>query len=152
MTIISLYYIGSSAFFFDIPGYKVKDYDVLYIMDGWRDSKTNVYNAKRRDLDMFLFHNMSKEEFIQDTLSVGLPMRAGKFLVPEFANYLGMTIDDLKQLQSCFDNMDNKHKYEKIIYDSYIKNNGFFLTDEQLEKAYKEYKKYRPDIYNKTED
>lgn len=137
------YNIGSSVFFADKPGYKVKDLDILYIMDGWRDSKTNVYNAKQGDLDMFLFRNMSKEEFIQDTLSVGLPMRAGKFLVPEFAKYLEMTIEDLRRLQSCFDNMDDKHKYEKVIYDSYVKNGGFFLTEEQREKAYKVYRKYR---------
>ena len=39
--------------------------------------------------------------------------------------------------------MDNNHAYEKIIYDSYIENNDFYLTESQLNRAYKEYKKYR---------
>ena len=39
--------------------------------------------------------------------------------------------------------MDSKHTYEKIIADAYIENNGFFLTDEQRDMAYNEYKKTR---------
>jgi hypothetical protein len=39
--------------------------------------------------------------------------------------------------------MDSKHTYEKIIVEAYIENNGFFLTDEQRDMAYMEYKKTR---------
>ena len=42
-----------------------------------------------------------------------------------------------------FENMDSKHTYEKIIADAYIENNDFFLTDEQRDLAYAEYKKTR---------
>lgn len=67
-------------------------------------------------------------------------MQLGKFLVPTFIEAIGFTIDDLKKLQPLADNLDDKHKYEKVIYDSYIQNNDFTLTDKQLQKAYLEYK------------
>ena len=67
-------------------------------------------------------------------------MQLGKFLVPTFVEAIGFTIEDLKKLQPLADNLDDKRKYEKVIYDSYIQNNDFALTDEQLQKAYLEYK------------
>lgn len=67
-------------------------------------------------------------------------MQLGKFLIPTFIEAIGFTIEDLKKLQPLADNLDDKHKYEKVIYDSYIQNNDFILTDEQLQKAYLEYK------------
>ena len=67
-------------------------------------------------------------------------MQLGKFLIPTFIEAIGFAIEDLKKLQPLADNLDDKHKYEKVIYDSYIQNNDFTLTDEQLQKAYLEYK------------
>lgn len=66
-----------------------------------------------------------------------------KFLSPEFAEYLNMNIDDLKKLNKLSERMDDKHYYLKMIFDYYIENNGFFLTNEQREAAYKEYKSKR---------
>lgn len=56
-------------------------------------------------------------------------MQLGKFLVPTFIEAIGFTIDDLKKLQPLLDNLDDKHKYEKVIYNTYIQNNDFTLTD-----------------------
>lgn len=70
-------------------------------------------------------------------------MRVGKFLVPEFCEYIGFTIDDLKLFEDLFDKLDDKHKYEKCIYDSYMKNKCFNLTEEQKNECYEIYKKYR---------
>lgn len=67
-------------------------------------------------------------------------MQLGKFLIPTFIEAIGFTIEDLKKLQPLADNLDVKHKYEKVIYYSYIENGEFKLTDEQLQKAYLEYK------------
>jgi hypothetical protein len=39
--------------------------------------------------------------------------------------------------------MDEKHSYEKIIYNAYLENGAFFITKKQLNEAYEEYKKYR---------
>lgn len=70
-------------------------------------------------------------------------MEIGKFLIPDFIKEIGFTIEHLKQLKPLVDNLDDKHKYEKVIFDSYILNNDFILNDEQLQNAYKIYLKYR---------
>jgi hypothetical protein len=70
-------------------------------------------------------------------------MVVGKFLVPEFCAAIGFTIEDLPQLKPLIDILDNKHKYEEIIFNSYLKNGSFTLTDEQRERAYKSYKNSR---------
>jgi hypothetical protein len=86
-------------------------------------------------------YDEDKEGFIKDTLECGVPMRIGRFLVPEFAAYLGVTIDDLKRLSGIIEKIDEKHLYEKVIYDAYLENGEFKLTEEQRVAAYKEYLK-----------
>lgn len=86
---------------------------------------------------------MTPQGFIDYALLHGPAMQLGKFLVPEFVNEIGMTIEDLKQLEPLAKALDTKHQYEKIIYDAYIENNKFELTEEQLNAAYSEYKKER---------
>lgn len=143
MNIIKKFKIGSNAFFDSFDDFKSKDNDVLCIMNDWLVDNTNVLKTKTNNDDVFYFKNMTLQQFIDDTLNCDTPMRVGKFLVPEFAQHLNMTIDDLKILEPLFDKLDDNHKYEKIIYDSYIKNNGFYMTKIQLQKAYDEYKRYR---------
>ena len=67
-------------------------------------------------------------------------MAAGKFLVPEFCKEIGSTVEDLPKLAPLISNLDTKHEYEKIIFDSYIQNGDFVLTQEQRDKAYESYK------------
>ena len=136
--------IGSSVFFSGYDDYKSKDVDVIAIMDTFFPG-INSMNMRFRDTneDVFLYRNLNKDEFIDDALTSGVPMRAGKFLVPEFVEYIGFTIDDLKVLKPMFEQMDDKHKYETVIYDSYIENKSFTLTDSQRDRAYEEYKKTR---------
>lgn len=141
------YRIGSSYFFGNCEGYKEKDRDELCIMDTFRIERTNVLNLKRGKGDVFFYRDMDKEGFISDALESGVPMRAGKFLVREFAEHLGMDMGDLRKLDRLFNSMDDKHTYEKIIYEAYLANDGFYLTEDQLAEAYGEYRKKRPDIY-----
>ena len=70
-------------------------------------------------------------------------MVAGKYLIPEFCQEIGFTINDLPKIKPMIDRLDIKHHYEKIIYDSYIENGAFILTDEQRDKAYQSYKQSR---------
>ena len=88
---------------------------------------------------------MSTDEFLEYELEhcKKAKMAVGKLLVPELVKYMNITIDDLKKFKFAIDEIQEKHSYEKIIYDSYIKNNDFVLTQEQRDKAYQEYKKYR---------
>lgn len=139
-----IFQIGSNVFFKDkFDDYVSKDVDELHIMDSWIPTETNVLNMKRNNKDVFYFRDMTKEEFIEDTLKCKTPMRVGKFLIPEFCKYIKFNIEDYKKLNAKFNELDDLHKYEKIIRDAYIENNSFTLTDEQLKHAYDEYKKSR---------
>lgn len=134
--------VGSRAFFEGLKGFTPKDIDILELVDnptGFKD----VRQFKLRDKCVFQWRRMPIEEFIEVTLKRGFPMEIGKFLVPEFALTMGLTIDLLKKLQPMVDNLDEAHKYEKAIYDSYLENGGFFLAEEQRTKAFVEYLKYR---------
>lgn len=139
---IKTFIIGSRVFFDGIEEFIPKDNDELCIMDEF-PFRSNTANLHIKGKDVFLCRNINKEEFIKDALDCNIPMRIGRFLVPSFAEYIGLTIEDLQKLQSLIDNIDEKHEYERIIYNSYIKNNGFFLTDEQRNEAFKEYKNKR---------
>lgn len=133
--------IGSSVFFSGYEDYDSKDIDVIAIMDEFIPGK-NSMNMKLKETgeDVFLYRNLSKEGFIRDALTSGVPMRAGKFLVPEFNEYIGFRVEELPRLKPLFEQMDEKHGYEKIIYDSYIENNSFTLNEDQRKRAYDEYK------------
>lgn len=131
--------IGSKAFFYGIKGFRPSDTDMLYLEDNPKDYNY-VKQIRISGNCKYYWKNMPKEDFISYALSKGPAMQLGKFLVPSFVEAIGFTIEDLKKLQPLADNLDDKHKYEKVIYDSYIENGEFKLTDEQLQKAYLEYK------------
>ena len=136
--------IGSSVFFSEYKDFYPKDKDILAIMDSFLPGKNCIHmKVKERGEDVFMYRNLNKEEFIMDTLNSGVPMKAGKFLVPEFVEYIGLEIDDLTRLKDMFENMDKEHKYETIIYNAYVKNKSFVLKDSQRSRAYKEYKSSR---------
>ena len=134
--------VGSNVFFKDIEGFTSKDTDILEFVDNPTDFK-NVRQFKFPDKCVFQWRRMSAGEFIQVTMTRNLPMEIGKFLVPEFADAIGFTIEDLKRLQPMVDRLDDAHRYEKIIFDAYLYNNAFTLTSEQRDMAFDEYLKFR---------
>ena len=140
--------IGSKVFFGEYADYDSKDDDVLYVMEGW-NMKQNVININRGGIDRFFIKDAPKQVLIQEALTDNIPMRVGKFLVPAFAEYLGMTIEDLKMLQPLIDSLDEEHSYEKLIYDAYIENEGFSLTEAQRDGAYGRYRESRKDTNTK---
>ena len=138
---IAKFNIGSRYFFNKINNFESKDNDILILMDNWTLTKTNVLNLKdKQGNDIFFYKNMNKEDFINDTIKSNVPMKCGKFLIKEFNEYIGFTIDDLKKLDFIFKKMDSKHIYEKYIYEYFIHNNCFELTNEQLKKCFEIYK------------
>ena len=135
--------IGSSSFFEKIDDYKSKDIDWICIVDSLPNNE-KVLNAKIKTDDIFFYPvNMSKDDFIKQVFDDKVPMKVGKFLVPEFIEYIGFTISELKQFNKFFNKLDDKHIYEKIIYNAYLENNKFELSEDQLNKLNLEYKKYR---------
>lgn len=139
---IKQFQMGSSYFFSRYEDFHSKDYDDLCIMDKFI-FPGRVMNMKLKGKDVFMFRNMDKQGFIDDVKETGVYMKLGKFLIPEFNEYIGFTIEDLKELRPLFENLDEKHQYEKIIADAYIKNNEFVLKGRQRSIAYAEYKKSR---------
>ena len=134
--------VGSNVFFKDIEGFTSKDTDILEFVDNPTDFK-NVRQFKFQDKCVFQWRKMPIDELIDITVSRNFPMELGKFLVPEFIKEFKLSIDDLKRLEPIICKLDDKHKYEEVIYNSYIENNAFYLTDKQLKNAYEIYLKYR---------
>ena len=138
--------IGSNTFFKDYVGYTSHDVDYVVFEENPKQYKNFMHiNLKCKGSDTFYYRDMPKEEFIEYELKhcSKVPMAVGKFLIPELCEYKNITIEDLKRFQFAFDKIDEKHSYEKIIFESYIENNSFTLTKEQRDKAYNEYKQKR---------
>ena len=85
----------------------------------------------------------SKDTYIEHALMSHVGMVLGKFLVPEVCKELGVTIEDLPKLEPLLARLDDRHKYEEIIFRSYLENGSFTLTDEQRLTAYESYKQSR---------
>ena len=134
--------VGSNVFFKDIEGFTSKDIDILEFVDNPTDFK-NVRQFKFPNKCVFKWSKMPIDELIDITLFRNFPMEIGKFLVPEFIKEFKLSIDDLKRLEPIITKLDDKHKYEEVIYNAYLENNDFALTDKQRQKAYSVYNKYR---------
>lgn len=131
--------VGSSVFFNEIEGFQSKDRDYVILVE-----KPVGYDFVRQTTSskacIFEWRKMSPERFVEYSLRRGPAMQLGKFLVPEFVQEIEFTIEHLKKLKPLAEKLDERHKYEKVIYDSYIENGSFELTEEQRSKAYEQYK------------
>jgi hypothetical protein len=139
--------VGSNVFFKGIVGFTSKDTDILELVD-IPTSFRIVRQIKFPTKCVFQWKRMSPREFIITTLKRNIPMEIGKFLVPEFCKEIGFTIEHLKQLEPLVEKLDEKHKYEEVIFNAYIDNNGFSLTNEQLQQAFKCYELSRQNNKN----
>ena len=139
---IARFKVGSKYFFDGIEGFESKDNDYVIIMDEWKIKRTNImrFTDKEKN-DNIICRNMTKEEFIDDALKSEVPIKCGKFLVKEFNEYIGFTIEDLPQLHDMFQKMDEKHLYEKRIYECFLENGSFELNNKQREECFKIYEK-----------
>lgn len=134
--------IGSKAFFSGFDDFVPVDTDILIFDDepdyeistSYMDGNTHYVRWDAR---------MSKREIINFHKYLYTGRYIQKFLVPKVAEYFNLTIEELQEMENLIENLDDQHTYIKVVYDAYIENDGFFLTDEQLEAAYEEYKKVR---------
>ena len=137
------YLVGSQYFFRDIVGFSSKDIDYLEIEENPKEYKFYMQFTSK-DKCLFKWKKLHKKQFISYCLKRSKSaMEIGKFLVKEFVEDIEFTIEDLKQLEPALEKLDEKHLYLKVIYNSYIENNDFVLTQEQRLLAYEEYKKAR---------
>lgn len=134
--------VGSNAFFKKFKDFEPHDLDTLELIDN--PTKFKINRQIRLNGNCILqWKRMSAREFVDYHKNCKAGLFIGKFLVPEFIKEIDLTIDLLKELEFMISLLDDKHLYEKVIYDAYIKNNDFILTEEQLLEAYKIYKKFR---------
>lgn len=149
--------VGSDYFFHNCEGYVPHDYDYIILIDKANSSYKPSFDSKdtlhiyssHTKCDKTFYYRYEKQDFINDIVNGIVPKYfLNKFLVPEVNEAIGFEFSELHALNYLFDELDDKHKYLKIIYDSYIENDEYYLSDSQRELAFNEYKKYR-DIYNK---
>lgn len=136
--------VGSKYFFSCYEDFSPHDSDYVEIVE------TNEFKQIKQITDFI--HNccifqMKKHETAQEYIDWALKCQSGmvigKFLVPEFNAAISLSIADLKQLSPLIERLDDKHKYEEIIFNSYLENNDFTLTEEQRLAAYLSYKNSR---------
>ena len=149
--------VGSDYFFHNCEGYIPHDYDYIILIDKANSSYKPSFDSKdtlhiyssHTKCDKTFYYRYEKQDFIDDIVN-GIVSKyfLNKFLVPEVNEAIGFEFSELHALNYLFDELDDKHKYLKIIYDSYIENDEYYLSDSQRELAFNEYKKYK-DIYNK---
>ena len=109
--------VGSQYFFSCYSDFKSKDIDELELVD--TDAFQWYRQLSGRGKCLFQFKKLkTTQEYIDYALLAKSGMVIGKFLIPEFCEEIGFTIDMLPQLQPIVDRLDDKHYYEKIIYDS----------------------------------
>ena len=134
--------IGSQYFFSCYDDFKSKDIDELQIIDTTEFAQMRQITGQGKCLFQMKKHP-STEDYINWALQSKLGMVIGKFLVPEFCAAINFSVEDLKRLSPLLPKLDDKHKYEEIIFNSYIENGVFTLTQEQRDLAYQSYKMTR---------
>ena len=134
--------MGSQYFFSCYDDFESKDIDEVQIIETDEFSQVRQITGRGKCLFQMKKHN-TKEDYIEWALKSNIGMVIGKFLIPEFCAEIDFTIDDLPRLEPLLSRLDDKHKYEEIIYNSYLQNNSFTLTSVQRERAYKSYKESR---------
>lgn len=134
--------MGSQYFFSCYDDFESKDIDEVQIIETNEFEQVRQITGRGKCLFQMKKHD-TKEEYIEWALKSNIGMVIGKFLVPEFCAEIGFTIEDLPRLEPLLSKLDDKHKYEEIIYNSYLQNGSFTLTEEQRDGAYKSYKESR---------
>lgn len=145
--------IGSRAFFNGMPDFRPKDTDTLVLTDNPKGF-THYRQSSMSGRCVMEWGVKPKKDFIAYALrEKASGLEFGKFLVPKFASELGLTIADLAKLYAHFeDRIDKKHRYQHAIYNAYVVNNVFTLTDEQRAIAYEAYKAERPEYFAEKSD
>ena len=135
--------VGSTYFFSEYPEFHSKDCDYVILVDDNDEFKfcreIHITNKKC----IFQVVKKDPKEIIERINKGNSPMQIGKFLVPEFNEIIGFKFEDLSLLEPSIWKLDEKHTYEKVIYEAYKQNGDFVLTQEQRDEAFEAYRKTR---------
>lgn len=136
---------GSRAFFCGIEGFNPKDKDIIVMVEKNDVAFEWMRQTSNGSTDVFEIVRRPKAELIAHAVEKAKPMAIARFLTPEFAEEIGLEPANLAQLKPMRDALDPKHEYLGVIYDAYVKNGSFNLTDEQKMAAFENYKAARPE-------
>lgn len=130
--------VGSRAFFSGLEGFSSDNRNFVKLVTNSAplriESKLSVHGN--------IVYRLLREPasvMVQKAVESGNGLLLGNFLVPAFAKEIGLTIDDLKKLQPLLSALGNRHSYQAVIYNCYLTNGSFSLTNEQRTEAYKTY-------------
>lgn len=130
--------VGSRALFDGVDGFHSKDRDYLILVE-----QPQNFNWRReqnlRGMCLFEYKKDTPTAMIAKTLEVGDALLIGKFLVPEVAQAIGATVEDILPLESLLPKLDAKHQYEAVIFEAIKTNGTFTLTDRQRQEAFRQY-------------
>lgn len=132
------YKTGSRAFFDGIEGFKPSDSDWV----SFDTNRSTNFCRHGNHETLFIWKEDTAEEILADLVEQGTsanPAAVILFLIPEVIERIGMTFDKLPELTPFIEKLDNKHKYIEVIYNAYLDNEDFTLTEEQLQEAYENY-------------
>lgn len=134
---------GSRYFFGKMPNYQSDSNAFVQVIDHPDDDYRFTMSTNLYGRHLFKWVRHTPAELINYALTnPNAPaMQIGKFLVPKFCSEIGFTLSDLRQLEPLLNKLDNEHKYYKLIYNAYMANGDFILTDEQRQAAYEEWQK-----------
>ncbi len=130
--------VGSRAFFAGLDGFQSKDFDYLELVE---DPKHFHYRREMslRGTCIFQYKKEPVAQMVERVVCSGSAIQLGKFLVPEVAEAIGATIEDIQPLEVLLPKLDKKHEYQAIIFNAYKQNGSFTLTDEQRQQAFASY-------------
>lgn len=135
---------GSKAFFSSFKDFHSKDTDFIILVEPGQSRFEYKKQVSFKGKDEFYIVRRPKDELIAFEVEHSPAMSICHYLIPEFATELGLEISDLAKLKPLRDKLDEKHAYLGLIYDAYIANGEFTITEEQLNSAYECYKSARP--------
>ena len=130
--------VGSNAFFKGIEEFKTKNKDYVIFVENPEDFKIRK-EIRLRGTGMFYYKRLSPAEMINYTLETNDPLLIGKFLVPEVAEELNLSVSDILPLEPMLSKLGEQYQYQVIIFNHIKNNNSFTLTNEQLDEAYQVY-------------
>ena len=134
---------GSRAFFSGMEGFKPKDVDVVILVNAKNVPFQWMRQTSNGAVDVFEIVRHPKEELIAHAVRKARPMAIARFLTPDFAKAIGLLPSDLPALKPMRDALDPKHGYLGVIYDAYLENGSFTLTEAQRMAAFENYKAAR---------
>lgn len=143
--------VGSRAFFSGIDGFNSDNRNFLKLVEN--QSALNV--ESKLSIHSNITYRLLREparQMIERVAESGNALLVGNFLVPKVAKAIGATVADLQPLEPLLENLQDKHKYQAVIFRAYQANGSFSLTDEQRQEAYEAYCQSRKRDENEAEE